>query len=500
VCGVCVKPSRQEMCAGSAKAYAVDREKTLSSEMTSEMAKLHGRWLATLLVVYALIQMIYLSATPLQDITLPENLPQSTASQPVRVGIGPDEKEHYLYIRSLAERGQLPAQSPQYRKDPEQYVSYEMQHPPLFYAVTAILYKMTTFLGPDGQWFFLRAWCSLLGAFVILFAGKAALAAFPDRPLVAFGVPALVAFLPIHGHMNSVLSNEPMGLALGTWAWLQAVRIARSEKPPTVRAAALLGLTLGVGMLVRVTVLLWLPALLLLLIAACRQKDGKLVPVVGSFLGAFLLLSLPWFGYLQTTFGTPLFRSHHLPLVDRVGPGELQSVLGYVALWVGSTSWAPFWLTQFYIPGLKTWQALLLLTPFMTVVLLFFHYSNQTKLPEAEREKDTAGRAILWAAFLAVGFCIVAVFYQILNVDWSIMNYAGRYILSSVPASALLFLFSLTTIRRSAQGSGVAKPRLVAPLVLAVLLVAFDVYSALLVKQFYRDHPTQDAVQPITKT
>ncbi len=62
--------------------------------------------------LYAVIQIFWITATTLQKITLPDNLPptfpSAASAQTLLVGTGPDEKEHFLYIVSLAERGALP--------------------------------------------------------------------------------------------------------------------------------------------------------------------------------------------------------------------------------------------------------------------------------------------------------------------------------------------------------------------------------------------------------
>jgi hypothetical protein len=266
-------------------------------------------------------------------------------------------------------------------------------------------------------------------------------------------------------------------------------------------------------MLTRVTVLLWFPACLILLFAAVRHRRVKQLPCIAAFLGAFLLLALPWFVYLTLKLGSPLFRAHDLPLLgnttlasylsDSEQPLTIRGLhapivlpLRYLIIYVASTSWSPFWLIQGYVPLSALWQGLLVLPPFATLLLLFFHASNQRKRTADEGESDPIGRVILWAAGVSVVFCVVAVLYQILYVDWSIMNYAGRYILSCLPASSLLLLFALSTIReRQPQGK---PPKSIMPVVVfTVLLLAFDIYSALLVRQFYRDKPTQDSVQRI---
>lgn len=480
------------------------------------LAVLQRRFLFILLPLYAFIQLLYLSATPLQGIELPDNLPQNR-SQKLLVGIGPDEKEHFLYVLSLAEQGRLPRQTPRHRTAPDQYVSYEIQHPPLFYALAALVFKILSPLGLPFVWYALRVIGSMLGFLVVLFSARAALVAFPDRPLVVLGTPACIALLPIFGHMNSVLSNEPLGAVLGAWAWFQAVRLIRQERAPTIRDAALLGVTLGVGMWTRSTVLLWLPAtLLLILVAARRHQLGVGLPAV--VLGCFLALALPWFLYLKVTYGTPLLRSHYYPLLDNIGlleylrkaedlvlylhglPQPRPVPLRIVLSAISSTSWAPFWLIapiQGPVGGIL--HPLFFVLPFIVVILLFLHSSRQGKKPVTERENDPVGRALVWAAFSAVLFANTAVLYQIFYVDWSIINYAGRYLVSSAPAAALLLTFAVSTLPvLHHETHGVKRQRALA-ITFTVLMFFFALWSALLVRRFYKENPEQPSVQPIVE-
>ena len=136
---------------------------------------------AAVLVVYACVQFFYITATPLQTLTLPDNFPQG-ASQSLVVGLGPDEKEHFLYVLSLADGGTLPMPDLARCTSPRQYVTYQAQHPPLFYALAALIYKAAPALPPEALWYLLRSLCAVCGGIVILLAAEAARLSFPRRP------------------------------------------------------------------------------------------------------------------------------------------------------------------------------------------------------------------------------------------------------------------------------------------------------------------------------
>lgn len=463
-------------------------------------------WVGASLALYALIQFLYVTGTPLQPITLPDNLPAGRANKTLLVGLGPDEKEHFLYVLSLAEQGRLPAPDLARRTSPNAFVSYQAQHPPLFYAFAALIYKVVRPLGAETVWYILRGLCALCGAAVVVLAARASRVAFPDRPIVALGMAPFVAFLPMFGHMTAHLSNEPLAMVFGAWAWLQMARIARSEEnAPCLREYALLGLALGLAGLTRLTALLWLPAALVVLGYAARRGGWRPAPLLACA-GCFLLLLLPWLVRSELVYQTPFLRTFNRPLLlegatltdflrgEAPPPREFPVSVTprYTALWYASTSWLPFWLVQFYAPGggvrtAAAWQAVFLLVDAAVLVVLLLHASRARRGEIEEKERDPAGRALLWAAGVAVAFCVGALVQQQLFSDWNVVLSAGRYTVAAAPASALLFLFALSTLRGARRAAGAV----------AVVMFVFGLYAVLLVRQFYADHPAQPNVQRV---
>jgi len=471
--------------------------------------------LAATLIVYAVLQMLYITATPLQSISLPDNLPPSrvkAGDTRLLVGIGPDEKEHFLYIVSLAERGAIPAPDPLHRRGDAEYVSYQAQHPPLFYAAAVPVYLAARPLGPAGVWYLLRGLCALCGVGVIVLSARAARLAFPDRPVVALAAAPFVAFLPMFGHMTGCLSNEPLAMLLGAAAWLQMVRIVRQETPAGPRDAVLLGALLGLAALTRLTALLWVPAALIVLIYAARRRESRLPwPSVALCAACCAVLAAPWFVRNILEYGTPVLRTFYRPLLEGITlpdyivnssqpiqprgfPQPIVVTPLLVMLWFASTAWVPFWLIQFYVPGgmqaAPAWQAVFLLIVIFSLVLLFLNASR------ARRESDAAdpgGRCLLWAAGAAIAFCVLALLQQMFWTDWNVLYSPGRYIVAALPATSLLFLFALSTLAR--RGEKIQRS-MAAVVAVVMLILAF--YTVTLVRTFYRDHPRQADVQPIT--
>ncbi len=463
--------------------------------------------LAAVLVVYACVQFFTITATPLRRVTLPDNLPQGR-SQTILVGLGPDEGEHFLYILSLAEGGALPMPDPAHRTSPRQYVTYQAQHPPLFYALAALVYKAVSGLPPPAVWYLLRALCAVCGAVVILLAAEAARLSFPQRPFFALAAAPCLAFLPMFVYMNANLSNEPLGMVFGASVWLQLVRLARGHAPYTVASGTLLGVTLGLAALTRLTSLLWLPALALVLWHCARRAPapGRARPLLAAAApvlaaaACFLLLLVPWLVHNQATFGSALIRSYHRPLLG--GDTFAQFVSGHffvpylmlTALWDSSTAWCPFWLVQFCLPGgpnaAPLWQAPFLLLNLLLLLALARNGWSARRRAASGEPSDPEGRLLLWAAFSSVAFCVLVLFQQCVFVDWQVMNYAGRYLAAAMPASVLLLLTACAgLIRPSVRAARVAA------FLLAAVLLGFDASTVACVRQFYRTHHSPPGVQ-----
>ena len=460
------------------------------------------------LILYACVQVLYITTTPFQMVMLPENLPHSstqTASQEILlVGIGPDEAAHFLYILSLAQQGRLPAPDPTRRTSPQQYVTYQAQHPPLFYAVGAVLCKLAAGLPPLMIWNILRGFCAICGGIVILLAAEATRASFPDRPFLALALVPAIAFLPIFGYMTATLSNEPLEMVFGAWVWLQLARLARKKTPYTVSSCAFLGLTLGLAALSRFTALLWLPAVVIVLLYCARRsrhleaasQQRALAPLL-AFTLCFGLLIAPWLIRNQLVFGSPIIRAEYRPMLQNISVLQFLfspaffSILGQTALWYTSTSWFPFWLTQFDLPGglpaARLWQSIFLA---LNALVLFFLLQHRLQVRRRPETQDSAGRVLLWAAFSAVAFCVLILLQQQLFSDWQVVFYGGRYLAAAAPASLLLLLTALST-RLPHSGRRLK----VAAAGVAVLMLAFDLYTIGLLRHYYATHPYQVSVQ-----
>ena len=135
----------------------------------------------------------------------------------------PDEPAHYNYARQIVERRRCcPVievgdwdqtyldQIKAARFAPDllgnlDTIQYENHQPPLYYQMVSFLYGWF-----DGNLVIMRLFSVLLGAGVVWCAYEMSKSLLPDRPGVALGAAAFVAFLPQHVAMLAGVNNDSL--------------------------------------------------------------------------------------------------------------------------------------------------------------------------------------------------------------------------------------------------------------------------------------------------
>jgi 4-amino-4-deoxy-L-arabinose transferase-like glycosyltransferase len=450
--------------------------------------------MVVLISIYIAIGFQWLSATPLQGIQLPDNLPASMASETRLYGLGPDEKEHQIYIESIAAGKGIPKPSPDRRTDPEQFVSYQAQHPPLFYGIAAIPWKVLSGATPSMRIMSIRWLCSIFGAISIWFSYCIVKLTFKQET-AGLVCAAVMAFTPMFGHMHGNISNEPMAMALVTAAMYVGIRARQTE---VSRLYMLAGVFFGLALVTRLTAGIWLPGLLIVTMSRnSYRKSGLLIPGI-------LVPVVLWMLINQMTLGVPLIRTFHRPLLD--ASHSLGQLLGtgiqvpgagvtlsapVILLWVGGCAAIPMWLMQFHMGiDLVTWSSISILVS-LSVLLINLDLVSKVRrgmLPSVPSESIVVRMAGLLAILLAV----TGLLQQLLYSDWDVVFSTGRYSIAAALGGALLITGTIDRIENRRVYTGVAA-------VVVAALIAFDVFSAGTVSAFYRDKPTQDSIQYVEK-
>ncbi|MCX6369231.1 MAG: hypothetical protein NTX57_21360 [Armatimonadetes bacterium] len=453
------------------------------------------------LLLYFFLSLTYVAGTPVQEFYLPDSVPQAQRSAPVLAGLGPDEKEYLIYVRSLAETGRVPRPTAEQRKSPEEFVCYQAQHPSLFFILSVPLWKLVQ---GNTFWTLWRGLCVLLGAAAIALASKSARLLFPESKLAALCAAPLMAFVPIFGHLMGHVSNEPLAMALGAGAWLMTVRLCREGCMLGTKQALLLGLVLGLALLTRLTSVIW--CLSVVVVLGMTFKKQALKPLALA-LGVALVLLIPWLLHNVTNYGKPLIRpfdnpllAHGAALTDFLGTGirpqgsPTQFTPLITVLFWAATGWTPFWLIGSLLPGSydgMVQNAAYLLLVDLAIGLTLFWNASQVRRKLAP--SDPVIRAALWAAGSVLFFLIAVVLQQMLFVDWNVLQSAGRYFTAAAPLLVLLLLTALEAVIRKLP----TNVKLAVGVVAALALFLASLYTTSLVRQFYAGNPTQKKWQKL---
>ncbi len=194
----------------------------------------------------------------------------------------PDEPAHYNTVRTIVENRALPvlefgdydqayleqftnpANTPGMPIDP---LRYEFHQPPLYYLLAAPVYALT-----GGNLLAMRMMSVALGGALIAVTYLVARAIEPDRPDLALGTAAFVAFVPQHVAMMSSVNNDSLAELLLALILLQMFRVLKRGESRELRGLkalkelVALGVLLGLGLITKTTDYLAVPVVFVALL------------------------------------------------------------------------------------------------------------------------------------------------------------------------------------------------------------------------------------------
>ncbi|MDB4433169.1 glycosyltransferase family 39 protein [bacterium] len=239
---------------------------------------------------------------------------------------GFDGPFHAAYVGIIHYEGRLP--SP--------YESWSTFHPPLYYALCALLWDiLPTSLDSRGVLFALRAINVAAGLGVGLAVWASARLLLPARPAVALYATAVALFLPMVVAPSSLLGNEFLAMALSALAVLLLLRTMAAPRP--LWYAAILGAVLGLAVLSKISALVVLAAAVIALSLRGRRYGDLRPPawkapaVVGL---AFLLVTAWYFAGNLARHGVPVVTEveNSVELMAEQGFGSPRPLRAYVSL------------------------------------------------------------------------------------------------------------------------------------------------------------------------
>jgi len=363
----------------------------------------------------------------------------------------PDEPAHYNYIQYLAEQHRFPILKPgDYPADyleeikharfpPEMSIApirYEFHQPPLYYILAVPVYSLF-----GGSLLPLRLVSVVLGALLLLVVCWTVRVLVPDRPFLALGVTAFVAFLPMHLAMTAAVNNDALAELVLATVLLLSIRylklpVSSLGQREGLQLLALLGITTGLGFLTKSAVYVAVPLALLavalkqLWIEGASLRDILKACVVYGVPAFFM--GLPWWLRNIALYGG--FDFLGLGRHDEVVAGQLRTAEFVAGRGFGAlvhdfslTSFRSFW-GQFGWMGVlldeRIYQALAILSALALTGFLLWALRALGRRATCPRWQWAAGSLLVASGVLTLGA------YLWYNTQF--VQHQGRYLFTAL--------------------------------------------------------------------
>jgi 4-amino-4-deoxy-L-arabinose transferase-like glycosyltransferase len=391
------------------------------------------------LIAYAALAIGYATATPVWQ--------------------NPDEPAHFNYAVHVAQTATLPElrhgdwdselleRLKNGRLQPGDDIAsirYESWQPPLSYLVAAPALRVAT--DPSARVLTLRLFNVILGGLTLLVAFLIALQMLP--PLLAAAVPVVMAGIPMFTAVSASVSADPLANLLAA-----AILLALIHPSKNPRWAVATGALLGLGLLTKLALAIFVPIVFLVLLNRSRQLAKDSVVVFGTA----ALIMLPWLVHQVTTYGwsDPLAMTRHAEVVS--DQPRLMSLTPEYAWQFLTTTFHSFW-AQFGWMAIPASNTLYWIWGALTIAAVVGLAQARARLAQPAFQVLLATIAAACAALLAY------------NLTFT--QFQGRYLFTALVPVAILCVLGWSAWLPSRLGT-------LGTLCVAWALVALNVYTFL---------------------
>jgi hypothetical protein len=413
---------------------------------------------------------------------------------------GPDEHSHFQYARLLAQGKGIPVET-----DPERSAGTEGLGPPLYYALPAMIlaaldpergaacrhigavsfqtiFEMASTPGlppMNPRWLgfgrgndpnlfahpaggplaggpmrvihCMRLFSTLCGLATLVALFLLAREVAPGRPHVQMLGLAVVAFNPQFVYLTGLLNNDNLVTVFATLVLWRTMHVFRKEHPPGRTDALVLGVSMGLGLLTKVSIMFLIVPIVAVVwlrspsVGAFARTMGLMGTVVVGIAGWFYVRNAWLYGRLVLVH--PAFM---------VPPEQVVRALVLLLPLLFVSFWGRFgWLTV----GLPWWQ------------YLFYGLLGAMSLATLVPTRGTRGSAVmrpqvlLWAT-------VAANFISLFALNFTFSGNQGRLLFPSIGASALLIALGVERVS-AALWSGAARISAMAVTIALLVSVLF---------------------------
>lgn len=358
----------------------------------------------------------------------------------------PDEYPHFYVLKHIALTGNLVMSKPE-------FPSYEGFQPPLYYLITAQMYKIVMpwdKLPPDPNYsidpdvdthsrndalILLRLFSVALGTLTLLIIFKIGLLIFPESPGQSLLTLAFAGFLPTFIVNSASVTNDALANLIGAvlmWLLLQ---------PDRSNQALWVGFVLGLGLLTKAS--LWMFVPLVPIVLFIRQKDLTVVTRRSLVVLLVALVISGWFFLRNYSRYGNIFAI--LPGYETVSPLSDHSLADFWRV-VRNMNWS-FWAAagRTYEIHLSPIVYIVIFLPISLLAIAGVAKLAVNRIPTdpEQRPFELARSAFLTLGIVLVAEVLAAMYYSLMypiNCAW------GKYMYPVLPAIAILFVSGMYRI------------------------------------------------------
>jgi hypothetical protein len=226
----------------------------------------------------------------------------------------PDEPQHFQYVRFLLDEHRLPnsqdetVDTPLIEEVRQSMIQFDFwtwrdrsvvpptltyriawAHPPLYYALAAVVLAPFRSLDVTAQLYIVRLFSLILTTLTVWFAWQVVRSLFPDLPVLAASVPLFIALLPMHAFLGSSVNNDALAELTATGVIWLLVEISR--RGFAWQRGVWLAVGLAAALLTKQTVFFLVPLTAIALLAVLSPRARRWLALAGA-LAIFAVLAM----------------------------------------------------------------------------------------------------------------------------------------------------------------------------------------------------------------
>lgn len=356
------------------------------------------------------------------------------------LGRTPDESAHMQYVKFLANNLQFPMWQAQGGGE----AGYEAQHPPLYYALGAVVYKLSLSLEERWRWHLVR-WATITIGIGLFFICRRFFKECLELDELAFAATATTLLMPLTILYTGYVNPDGLTVLLVTLALYLTWKT--STQSASLKQVALLGLCCGLAVLTKLS---GLPAFMIAFWAHARYPgaNGLLRRVRLSVLTATFLLTCGWW-YVRNIalYGEPFIHTE-----GKMGSGwqaAIQGSIPHFAFLTWRETFLSTWAQRgWFPPGLWEWGLYGIVCGMIGLAAYGLIRKRQKNRLSNLQPSALVSPSALKIALNLSGLLIVLIFlgqqwaYWTMDVEF---NAGGRYMLASLAGISLLLISGIST-------------------------------------------------------